>query len=397
MGSGTIRRVRFALAALALAAAGALLLWAILFSINLHARLQAQSLIVALRSMQVGSTTLEEARPILTQYRFRTVPDYFARSYSADTGFDILVGDKIIEGLGERFYFLRYLGLALFYSDAAMYFRDGRLCHLTFSVTTEVNRKEELRQGFALSTRQSLGKNEFVMSGGVAEGHRIYIGVHSIELPADATPAERAHALAYDVSCVTTLGGCRDVGQILNYNSVRGDFDARHSDIGNLMADLSEVRTTRSDTVQQILDLAEKDPAVRDYVVQRLPERIQFGTDEPWLNAVRLAGKLKATETISALQQAMSRPPFPDVPFLSAAGAMRLDDDVVAKALSQIGDSAIPSILNLLTSADDLTRERAVLILRNMNSNASRQALRDRLPKETNPDITKLIQDSLAS
>jgi len=397
MGLGTIRRVRFALAALALTAAGGLLLWASLFSINLHARLQAQSLLVALRSIQVGSTTLEEARPILTRYRFRTVPDSFARSYSADTGFDIIVGDKFIVGLSERFYFLRYLGLALFYSDAAMYFRDGRLCHLTLSVTTEVNRKAEFRQGFRLGTRQSLGKNEFEMSGGVAGGSRIYLGVHSVTLPADATPAERAHALAYDLSCVTTLGGCRDVSQILPYNLVRDDFDARHSGIGNLMADLSEVRTTRSDTVQQILDLAGKDPAARDYVVQRLPDMIKFGTDEPWLNAVRLAGKLKATEAISALQQAMSRPPFPDVPFISSAGAMRLDNDVVAKALSQIGDSAIPSVLNLLTSADDGSRERAVLILKNMNSNASRQALRHRLPNEPNPDITKLIENSLHS
>ena len=123
MDTGTIRGVRFALAALALTAAGGFLLWVILFGISLHARFQAQSLIVALRSMQVGSTTLEEARPTLTQYRFSTVPDSFARSYSADTGFDITVGDKFIERLSERFYFLRYLGLALWDSDAAMYFR----------------------------------------------------------------------------------------------------------------------------------------------------------------------------------------------------------------------------------------------------------------------------------
>ena len=71
------------------------------------------------------------------------------------------------------------------------------------------------------------------MSGGVAGGSRIYLGVHSVTLPADATPAERAHALAYDLSCVTALGGCRDVTQILAHNSIRDDFDTRHSDIGN--------------------------------------------------------------------------------------------------------------------------------------------------------------------
>jgi hypothetical protein len=164
------------------------------------------------------------------------------------------------------------------------------------------------------------------------------------------------------------------------------------SDIRSLMADLSDVRTTRRDTLKQILELAREDPAARNYVVQRLPEMIKCGTDEPWLNAVRLAGKLKATEAIPALQQAMSRPPFPAEPYITAGGVMRLDHDIVAKALSQMGDSAIPSVLNLLTSADERTRGKVVLILININSNASRKALRDHLPNETDPDIKNLIK-----
>lgn len=230
MDTGTIRRVRWVAAALALTAAGTFLAWAILFGINLHARFQAQSVAAAVRSMQVGSTTLEESRPLLERYRASTVPASFTGQYLADTGFYINVGHANLERLGERFYFLRYAGLAFWGAGAEMYFRNGRLCELRFSVGTEVSRKGKFREGFSLTTEQSLGKNEFVMSGGHVTGGSRYMftRVHHITLPADATPAERAHAFAYDLSCVTRLGGCRDVSQVLAPMPIRQDLDARH-------------------------------------------------------------------------------------------------------------------------------------------------------------------------
>ncbi len=165
--------------------------------------------------------------------------------------------------------------------------------------------------------------------------------------------------------------------------------------IRSLMVRLSEVGTIGPDTEKQILELARKDPDARKYVVQRLPEMIKSGTDEPWLNAVRLAGKLKAREAIPALLQAMSRSPFPAETYLTFGGVMRLDNDIVAKALSQIDDPAIPSAVDLLKSADGRIRGRAVLILRNIGSPAARKVLQDRLPHETDPELKKLIHESL--
>jgi hypothetical protein len=136
------------------------------------------------------------------------------------------------------------------------------------------------------------------------------------------------------------------------------------SDIQTLMAQLSDVRTIRRDTYSQILQLARRNPEARKYVVQMLPDMIKSSTDEPWLNAVHLAGDLKAVEAIPALQEAMmSRRPFPAVPYISSFGAMHLDNDIVAKSLSQVGDPAIPSVVNLLERSDVLMRSRAVLIL----------------------------------
>jgi hypothetical protein len=169
------------------------------------------------------------------------------------------------------------------------------------------------------------------------------------------------------------------------------------SDIRRLMAQLTNVRTIGPNTEKQILELAARDVGAREYVVQRLPDMVISGTDEPWICAVRLAGKLKARETIPALLQAMSRPPFPATTYLTFAGVERLDNDIVAKSLAQIGNPAIPSVALLLNSADILTRSRAVLILRNIGSPASRKALLSRRPHETDPEIKKLIDDSLHS
>jgi hypothetical protein len=232
MGIGRIRRVRWVGVLVLLTVAGFLLPWAILFGLNLHARFQAQSLVEAVGSMRVGVTTLEDTRLLLKQYRASTLSDFYTSQYSADAGFDINVSHEDIENLRERFYFLRYVGLAPWGASTEMYFRNGRLCELRFSVGTEVNRKVDFREGFSLTTEQSLGKNEFEMSGGHVTGGSRYMftRVHHITLPADATSAERAHAFAYDLSCVTKLGGCRDVSQVLLSKPIRQDWDARHPD-----------------------------------------------------------------------------------------------------------------------------------------------------------------------
>ena len=180
--------------------------------------------------------------------------------------------------------------------------------------------------------------------------------------------------------------------------AAQGATDAQTApsrDIPSLMTELSDVRTIRRDTVEQILKLARNDPRAREYVVQKLPELIRRPQSDVWLDAIRIAGRLKAKEAIPALQEAMSRPPIPAEPNITFAGITRLDNDIVAKTLAQIGDPAIPSVVDLLKSANAGRRGRAVLILRNIGSPAARKALENRLPHETDPEVKKLIRDSL--
>jgi len=168
-------------------------------------------------------------------------------------------------------------------------------------------------------------------------------------------------------------------------------------DIHTLMKQLNDPKTAQPDTLKKIEGLASKDPRAREYVVQKLPDMIRGPESDVWLDAIQLAGKLKAKEAIPALQEAMSRPPFPAEPYLTFAGVERLDTDIVAKTLSQIGDPSIPAAATLLKSDDAAMRHRAILILRNIGSPAARKVLKDHLPHETDAEDKKLIEDSLRS
>jgi HEAT repeat protein len=149
------------------------------------------------------------------------------------------------------------------------------------------------------------------------------------------------------------------------------------------------------DTFEKIVKLAKKDPRAREYVVQKLPEMIRGPQSDVWLDALRLAGILQVKEAIPALQEAMSRPPLPAEPYLTFAGIWRLDGDIVAKTLSQIGEPAIPAATTLLKSEDAAMRGRALLILRNIGSPAARRVLVDQLPRETDRENQEIIEDTL--
>ena len=168
-------------------------------------------------------------------------------------------------------------------------------------------------------------------------------------------------------------------------------------DIATLLADLSRPKATDR-AARQVLQVATKDPMVRKQVVDRLPAMIaQPQSDEVRLNAVRLAGQLKAIETIPSLVSALALGPL-GAPVNTTFGTqMQLQDDAVAKALSQIGDPAIPDVTNLLENGDQKMRRRVVLILTNVDSSTSRKVLKDRLKQERDPKIRYLIESALRS
>ena len=166
--------------------------------------------------------------------------------------------------------------------------------------------------------------------------------------------------------------------------------------VEQLWLELTEPKLTRADTVQKIAALARKDPSARRYVVERLPEAIiRTEQDDPWFDAIRVATDLRAPETVAALIQAMSLPPRPAQLAMTFTDVDHLSADIVGKALFKIGDPSVPAVKGLLQNPDPRIRGRAIAVLRNINSPASRKALTDRVPHETNPELKKQIQYSL--
>jgi hypothetical protein len=74
---------------------------------------------------------------------------------------------------------------------------------------------------------------------------------------------------------------------------------------------------------------------------------------------------------------------------------MHLDDDAVGKALAEIGDPSVPEVAKLLSSPDVGVRKRVSVILVNVNTALSRQALRDHLTIETDEHVRRLIRAQL--
>ena len=127
-------------------------------------------------------------------------------------------------------------------------------------------------------------------------------------------------------------------------------------DVQSLYTQLNQPANTNS-AAQQLHDLAAKDSVVRDYMAQKLPAMISAGATGDWhsvtlqwMNAVRLAGQLKLETTIPALIESLSRNPVrggydmqAGIGYTSSRGA-KLQFDIVARALADIGDPAVPSV-----------------------------------------------------
>src|ERR1700739_1704824 len=107
------------------------------------------------------------------------------------------------------------------------------------------------------------------------------------------------------------------------------------------------------------------------------------------LNAVRLAGQLKLETAIPALiQSLLGRNQVPvwayDKPGPVGASTFsrnaRLENDIVARALADIGDPAVPAVAYVLANGDTrVLRVRAAWILININTPAARKAMSDAL------------------
>jgi hypothetical protein len=107
-----------------------------------------------------------------------------------------------------------------------------------------------------------------------------------------------------------------------------------------------------------------------------------------WLNAVRLAGELKIAEAAPSLAKWIVVDQFGEI---TASMVQRLDIDPAGKALSQIGDPAIPTLIVILAYGTVRQCRVAYLALNLIGSVNAKALLRSRRVQETDPDLLGLV------
>jgi HEAT repeat protein len=113
-----------------------------------------------------------------------------------------------------------------------------------------------------------------------------------------------------------------------------------------------------------------------------------------WVNCVRLAGAFKLKEAIPALVQAINAA---TVEGQTLAETARLDTFPCAKALVEIGDPAVPSLVELMEKGDWRRRWFACRVLLLIGSPRSIDALRDHIDRESDQHLKQQIQKALST
>src|SRR5215813_2623372 len=156
-----------------------------------------------------------------------------------------------------------------------------------------------------------------------------------------------------------------------------------------------QVPTTTNQAAQQLLELGRQNTEVREFLAGHLPGLVAKGPvdpADPWLNEVHLVGELKIGEAAPALEKWIGLDSGGTITLTMLAN---LENKPVGKALAEIGDPALPTLIRALQhpSVDD--REVATKALRLIGSSGAKEALQSQLTRETDPRLRNYIKKIL--
>jgi len=209
----------------------AFLFQAVLFSANLRTRWKAERLLESLRRLRVGSSTFADAQPVLSGYHAEEIPSGSACP-SADAAYGVRISNNLISGLGSHLPDLLWVGVRPWGFSAVLSFKAGTLCAAHYSASLLLPRDQyaaaalgdlenvDLVELSAETTvQQHLDTKNYEIRSfqtllrGFRKNGR-YIGLQVMVTP-DAAQSEIDHALAFDLSCLASLRGCRALCQLL--------------------------------------------------------------------------------------------------------------------------------------------------------------------------------------
>ncbi len=168
---------------------------------------------------------------------------------------------------------------------------------------------------------------------------------------------------------------------------------AQHPTNDNLLQEL-QVPEESNQAFAEIEKYLSANQGLRSELLSHLPAMMAKEQDSQVLaNESRLAGELKVRDCIPSLLALYRKGDQVGI-VVTLSRIMRLADDPAGEALVKIGDPSIPSLKSLLASSNPIMRRKAVLVFVNINSAASRTALREHRPHETDPYLQHTIDSN---
>jgi hypothetical protein len=205
-----------------------------LFVANLKTRRKAESLLASLRTLKVGTSTLDDAQPILVAFNAAKMPH--GNCSRPAIGYGIHIGNKTISYLGVNHSWLLRAGLRPWGVSATLSFADGHLCEFTYTASALLAGGQLPRKDANLTSAQAIEisaqttvwavNNEpdtkrknyqisylgTLLRGFPLSGRNLGLQVN---ITSKADPSDLQRALTFDLSCFSSFRGCRTFCQIM--------------------------------------------------------------------------------------------------------------------------------------------------------------------------------------
>lgn len=160
----------------------------------------------------------------------------------------------------------------------------------------------------------------------------------------------------------------------------------------------SQSPTEIHQATEQLLKRGRSDPKVREYIALHLPPIIETGPAQkeypgPWMELVRLAGGLRISQAAPALAKWLT---IDNIGEITTASFTRLENNPAGAALVQIGDPAVPAIVQVLDHGTLRERRYAAYALNLISSVNAKSALQQHLNREPDEVLRDAIRKMLA-
>lgn len=205
---------------------------------NLRTQQRSESLLASLLQLQVGTTQLSDAKPLLESYGAKELPR--GNCFEPSIGYGILESNKFIDSLGTQHPFLLKLGLRPVGTTATLSFAGGRLCQYKYSASALITgaqlpqKDKSLNSAELIELRASttvfpgqLGQRpddenyqiryfRSLLSGVGSAGWTVGLDVN---VASNAKQSDLDRGRAFDLSCFSSFGQCRTLCQLLPFAS----------------------------------------------------------------------------------------------------------------------------------------------------------------------------------